>query len=117
MLNPFNRLLSRAFATTARTASAAGGTDNPKFYSMVLEFTESSADILENKLLEENDLALGRHEEVIKAHYEMMKKSAEQRRKTIHGIFDFMLPCKSILETNFRVRMDDDTHKVKFYFF
>ena len=41
-----------------------------------------------------------------------MKRSVEQRRKTIQGIFDFMLPCKSILETNFRVRMDDDSHKV-----
>ena len=43
-----------------------------------------------------------------------MKRSVEQRRKTIQGIFDFMLPCKSILETNFRVRMDDDSHKVSF---
>lgn len=28
------------------------------------------------------------------------------------GIFDFILPCKSILETNFRVRMDDGSMKV-----
>lgn len=39
-------------------------------------------------------------------------RSADQERKTIEGIIDFMLPCKSILETNFRVRLDDDSHQV-----
>jgi len=112
MLNPFRQVLSRAMSQTARLGSAAGGTDNPKFYAMVLEFTEASADILENKLLEANQIELGRHENVMKAQLDALKRTSEQRRKTIHGIFDFMLPCKSILETNFRVRMDDDTHKV-----
>lgn len=112
MLNPFKSIVSRAFSQTARLASSAGGTDNPKFYAMVLEFTEASADILENKLLAENEVQLGRHENVMKAQLDAMKRTSEQRRKTIHGIFDFMLPCKSILETHFRVRMDDDTHKV-----
>jgi len=106
------RALNRAMSTTARAASAAAGKDNPKFYSMVLEFTEESADILENKLLQENEVQLGRSSQVMKDQYEAMKRSVEQRRKTIQGIFDFMLPCKSILETNFRVRMDDDSHKV-----
>ena len=35
------------------SAAAAGVKDNPKFYAMVLEFTEASAAILEKKLLED----------------------------------------------------------------
>ena len=64
------RALNRAMSTTARAASAAAGKDNPKFYSMVLEFTEESADILENKLLQENEVQLGRSSQVMKDQYE-----------------------------------------------
>ena len=64
------RALNRAMSTTARVASAAGGTDNPKFYSMVLEFTEESANILENKLLQENEVQLGRSSQVMKEQLE-----------------------------------------------
>jgi len=112
MITPL-RIAQRALSSTARAAGAAAGVDNPKFYSMVLEFTEASADILENKLLSENEVQfMGHDENAIKAQMDAISRSMEQRRKSIQGIFDFMLPCKSILQTNFRVRMDDDTQKV-----
>ena len=38
------------------SAAAAGVKDNPKFYAMVLEFTEASAAILEKKLLDDTQI-------------------------------------------------------------
>jgi len=105
----------RSFSTTSALPSAAASpevTDNPKFYSMVLQFTEESANILEKKLLEDTDVQIGRSENVRKAQLEAISRSKDQRKKEIQGIFDFMLPCNSILETNFRVKMDDGTTKV-----
>jgi glutamate dehydrogenase (NAD(P)+) len=113
-MNPIRQALRRSLFTSALRASGAppGATDDPKFYSMVLEFTESAADILEQQLLEDTEVELGRHEAIKKAQRDAAKRSVEQKKMTIKGIFDFMLPCKSILETNFRVRMDDGSLKV-----
>jgi hypothetical protein len=103
----------RAFATSAPCAAAAAvKTDNPKFYAMVLEFTEGSAKILEKKLLSDTTIGLGRSENVKLAQMEAYSRSEDQRKKSIRGIFDFMLPCNSILETNFRVKMDDGSTRV-----
>ena len=38
------------------SAAAARVKDNPKFYAMVLEFTEASAAILEKKLLDDTQI-------------------------------------------------------------
>ena len=86
--------------------------DNPKFYSMVLDFTKSSAGILESRLLDDRTIQMNRSENIKKAQMEALKRSEEQRKKTIRGIFEFMLPCNSILETSFRVKMDDGSTKV-----
>ena len=43
---------------------------------------------------------------------EALKRTADQRTKDIQGIFDYMMPCASVLETNFRVRMDDGSSQV-----
>ena len=60
-MNPVRQVLKRGLATTAVRASGApaGALDDPKFYSMVLEFTESAADILEKKLLEDTEVNFG----------------------------------------------------------
>ena len=97
--------------------NGAGSVDNPKFYAMVLDFTQSSAHLLEDKLLAESGkvaqmVEKGRSGTIRKEQMKAAKRSDEQRKKTIHGIFEFMIPCNSILETNFRVKMDDGTTKV-----
>ena len=102
----------RALATTDSLRSTASGSDNPKFYSMVVEFTEYSANVLEKRLLQDRVVQIGRSENVRRKQLEANKRSEEQRKKQIEGIFEFMLPCKSILETNFRVKMDDGSTKV-----
>jgi len=102
----------RSLATTSSLSSNAGGSDNPKFYSMVLQFTEESAKVLEKRLIKDSVVQLGRSENVRREQMEANKRSEDQRKKTIKGIFDFMLPCNSILETNFRVKMDDGSTKV-----
>ncbi|CBY21135.1 unnamed protein product [Oikopleura dioica] len=94
------------------SAAAAGVKDNPKFYAMVLEFTEASAAILEKKLLEDTKIEIGRSEEVKREQMEALQRSVDQRTKDIQGIFDYMMPCASVLETNFRVRMDDGSSQV-----
>ena len=106
------RVLSKVMAPRAFSTSAVLSVDNPQFYAMVTEFTQTSANILEHKLLEETYVELGRSESIKKAQIQANKRSVEQKRKTIKGIFEFMLPCKSILETNFRVKLDDDSHAV-----
>jgi len=113
-MNPIRHAFKRTLATTALRASGApaGALDDPKFFAMVLEFTESAADILENKLLEDTEVYIGSSEAVKKSVSEANNRSVEQKKKFIQGIFDFILPCKSILETNFRVRMDDGSMKV-----
>ena len=45
---------------------------------------------------------------------EALQRSEDQRMKEIQGIFDYMMPCASVLETNFRVRMDDGSSEVIF---
>ena len=85
---------------------------------MVLDFTKSSAGILESRLLDDKTIQMNRSENIKKAQMEALKRSEEQRKKTIRGIFEFMLPCNSILETSFRVKMDDGSTKVsKIYIF
>lgn len=79
---------------------------------MVLDFTKSSAGILESRLLDDKTIQMNRSENIKKAQMEALKRSEEQRKKTIRGIFEFMLPCNSILETSFRVKMDDGSTKV-----
>jgi glutamate dehydrogenase (NAD(P)+) len=113
LLNGLRTLGRRTLSQTAVRASgaAAGVTDDPKFYAMVIEFTESAADMLEDRLLDEA-IEKGRCGSVKREHHEAMQRSTEQKKKTIKGIFDFMIPCKSILETNFRARMDDGSVKV-----
>ena len=58
LLNGLRTLGRRTLSQTAARASgaAAGVTDDPKFYAMVIEFTESAADMLEDRhrLLMEN---------------------------------------------------------------
>ena len=105
-------LSRRSLSTTSSLSSNVGGTDNPKFYSMVLQFTEESSKVLEKRLIKDSVVQLGRSENVRREQMEANKRSEDQRKKTIKGIFDFMLPCKSILETNFRVKMDDGSTKV-----
>ena len=84
---------------------------------MVLDFTKSSAGILEQRLLDDKTIQMNRSENIKLAQMEAVKRSEEQRKKTIRGIFEFMLPCNSILETSFRVKMDDGSTKVKFYLY
>ena len=62
-MNPLRNFTRRTLAQTAIRASGApaGATDDPKFYSMVLEFTESAADILEKKLLDDTNGMLVLH--------------------------------------------------------
>ena len=88
-MNPVRQALRRSLFTSALRASGAppGATDDPKFYSMVLEFTQSAADILEQKLLEDTEVELGRHETVKKAQREAAKRSVEQKKMTIKGKF------------------------------
>lgn len=100
--------IKRALSASPKVLAA----DNPKFYAMVLDFTQSSADILEKELLKQNELKIGHDLQMREDQIKAMERSVEQKQKTIEGIFDFMLPCKSIIETNFRVRMDDGSHKV-----
>jgi len=100
---------SRALATSAKVTA-----DNPKFYAMVLNFTEDSSNILKTRLLEANKKKMDEatNTKVSEAQKKAKVRSTDQERKTIEGIIDFMLPCKSIIETNFRVRLDDDSHQV-----
>jgi len=86
-------------------------TDDPKFYAMVLEFTEDSAKLLEDKLMEDCK-EIKADKRAREAQIKANKRSVEQKKQEIHGIFEFMLPCKSILETNFRVKLDDGSTKV-----
>lgn len=55
---------------------------------------------------------VGRSEEVKREQMEALQRSVDQRTKDIQGIFDYMMPCASVLETNFRVRMDDGSSQV-----
>jgi len=49
--------MRRVLNVSKRASAAAPGVkDNPKFYAMVLEFTEASAAILEKKLLEDTKI-------------------------------------------------------------
>jgi glutamate dehydrogenase (NAD(P)+) len=57
-------------------------------------------------------LLVGRSEEVKREQMEALQRSVNQRTKDIQGIFDYMMPCASVLETNFRVRMDDGSSQV-----
>lgn len=98
--------LTRAFA------QAAAKTDSPAFYAMVLDFTKVSASILEGKLIEDTQVKIGRDHAARSAQQRAALRSVEQRQKDIHGIFDHMLPCNTVLETSFRVRMDDGSTQV-----
>ena len=116
MKRVIQQLSTRSLVTTSQlnVVDTPKVIDNPKFYAMVLQFTKDSAKILESKLLDNTDVdKKGRSENVRKAQIEAANRSEDQRKKTIRGIFDFMLPCNSILETNFRVKMDDGTTKVR----
>ena len=86
-MNPIRQALRRSLFTSALRASGAppGATDDPKFYSMVLEFTESAADILEQQLLEDTEVELGRHETIKKAQRDAAKRSVEQKKLAIKG--------------------------------
>ena len=86
-MSAIRNIARRALSQTAIRASGAppGATDDPKFYSMVLEFTESAADILENKLINDTEVELGRHEAVKRAQLEKAQRSAEQKKKEIQG--------------------------------
>ena len=89
-MNPVRQALRRSLFTSALRASGAppGATDDPKFYSMVLEFTESAADILEQKLIDDTEVEVGRHEAVKKAQLDAAKRSVDQKKKTIQGKFE-----------------------------
>jgi glutamate dehydrogenase (NAD(P)+) len=41
-----------------------------------------------------------------------MKRTAVQKKNDINGIFNHMMPCNTVLETSFRVRMDDGSSQV-----
>ena len=86
-MNPIRQALRRSLFTSAVRASGAppGAKDDPKFYSMVLEFTESAADILEQQLLEDTEVELGRHEAIKKAQRDAAARSVEQKKMTIKG--------------------------------
>ena len=86
-MNPLRQAIKRTLATTAIRASGApaGALDDPKFYSMVLEFTESAADILEKKLLDDTEIYIGASDAVKKAQLEAQKRSTDQKRKFIQG--------------------------------
>ena len=86
-MNPLRQVIKRSLATTAIRASGApaGALDDPKFFAMVLEFTESAADILEQKLLDDTDVYVGASEAVKKAHLEAQARSIEQKKKFIQG--------------------------------
>ena len=88
-MNPVRQAIRRSLFTSALRASGAppGATDDPKFYSMVLEFTESAANILEQQLLDDTEVELGRHEAIKKAQRDAAKRSVEQKKKTIQGKF------------------------------
>ena len=87
-MNPLRHALKRTLATTALRASGApaGALDDPKFFAMVLEFTESAADILENKLLEDTEIYIGSSEAVKKAQVEANNRSMDQKKKFIQGM-------------------------------
>ena len=79
-------LTSRALSQSAvRASGVPGAKDDPKFYAMVLQFTESAADILEQRLLDDTKVELGRHEAVKRAMLEKANRSAEQKKKEIQG--------------------------------
>ena len=88
-MNGIKAIASRALSQSAvRASGAPGAKDDPKFYAMVLQFTESAADILEKRLLDDTQAAaedLGRHEAVKRAILEKQKRSTEQKKKEIQG--------------------------------
>ena len=63
------------------SAAAAGVKDNPKFYAMVLDFTQSSADILEKELLKQNELKIGHDLQMREDQIKAMQRSVEQKQK------------------------------------
>ena len=89
-MNPIRQALRRNLFQSAVRASGApaGAKDDPKFYAMVLDFTEDAAAILEEKLLNEIPVPeKGRDQKGRSAQLEAQKRSAEQRRKQIKGLY------------------------------
>jgi len=91
-----------------------GAKDNPKFYGMVIDFTKNAAQILEDELIEQatKGATKGRSREIREEEHQAAKRTLDQKRKTIHGIFEHMLPCNSVLETSFRFTRDDGSTEV-----
>ncbi|CBY22613.1 unnamed protein product [Oikopleura dioica] len=98
--------------TFIRAASTSAKADNPKFYAMVLDFTRASANILETKLIDDSQIKIGYDNAARSAQHEALKRTAVQKKNDINGIFNHMMPCNTVLETSFRVRMDDGSSQV-----
>ena len=69
--------IKRALSASPKVLAA----DNPKFYAMVLDFTQSSADILEKELLKQNELKIGHDLQMREDQIKAMERSVEQKQK------------------------------------
>jgi len=106
----FTKNVRTLAARSVRLASSSS--DSPKFYAMVEEFTKDASKQLKTHMVDQQEEMLGRDQSARAEILKRKKQSAENRIKFINGIFDFMVPCKAILEVIIRVRMDDGSMKI-----